>query len=87
MWLPLGRRDSEEPIMQTVKTIGLDITKPVFQIRGIDAEDNVIVRRQPKRCYVLAFFQECRRASLVSRPAYRRIIGRANSRRSAIPCA
>jgi transposase len=41
-----------------VTTIGLDIAKSVFQIHGIDAEGNVIVRRQIKRRYVLAFFQK-----------------------------
>ena len=29
---------SEEPIMQAVTTIGLDIAKSVFQVHGIDAE-------------------------------------------------
>jgi transposase len=43
--------------MQTVTTIGLDIAKSVFQIHGIDAAGNVIVRRQLKRRYVLPFFQ------------------------------
>jgi transposase len=44
--------------MQTITTIGLDIAKSVFQIHGIDAAGNVVVRRQLKRRYVLAFFQE-----------------------------
>jgi transposase len=43
--------------MQAVTTIGLDIAKSVFQVHGIDAEGKVIVRRQLKRRYVLAFFQ------------------------------
>ena len=43
--------------MQTITTIGLDIAKSVFQVHGIDAEGNVIVRRQLKRRYVLVFFQ------------------------------
>jgi transposase len=43
--------------MQTVTTIGLDIAKSVFQVHGIDAEDRVIIRRQLKRRYVLAFFK------------------------------
>jgi transposase len=42
--------------MQTVTTIGLDIAKSVFQVHGIDAEGNVMLRRQLKRRYVLAFF-------------------------------
>jgi len=44
--------------MQTVTTIGLDIAKSVFQVHGVDAEGKVIVRRQLKRWYVLAFFQK-----------------------------
>jgi transposase len=43
--------------MQTITTIGLDIAKSVFQVHGIDAEGNVILRRQLKRRYVLNFFQ------------------------------
>ena len=38
--------------------IGLDIAKSVFQVHGIDAEGNVLIRRQLKRRYVLAFFQK-----------------------------
>jgi transposase len=42
--------------MQTVTTIGPDIAKSVFQIHGIEAAGNVIVRRKlkcraaPSRC-------------------------------------
>ena len=44
--------------MQTVTTIGLDIAKSVFQIHGVDAAGNVVIRRQLKRRYVVAFFQK-----------------------------
>ena len=44
--------------MQAVTTIGLDIAKSVFQVYGIDAEGKVVIRRQLKRRYVLAFFQK-----------------------------
>jgi transposase len=44
--------------MQTVTTIGLDIAKSVFQMHGVDAAGQVVVRRQLKRRYVLAFFQK-----------------------------
>jgi transposase len=44
--------------MQTVTTIGLDIAKSVFQVHGVDAEGNVVIRRRLKRRYVLAFFQK-----------------------------
>src|SRR6202163_4399716 len=43
--------------MQTIMTIGLDIAKSVFQVHGVDAGGQVIVRRQLKRRYVLTFFQ------------------------------
>jgi transposase len=44
--------------MQTVTTIGLDIAKSVFQVHGIDAAGQVVVRRQLKRRFVLAFFEK-----------------------------
>jgi transposase len=44
--------------MQAVTTIGLDIAKSVFQVHGIDAAGKVIIRRQLKRRYVLAFFEK-----------------------------
>ena len=42
--------------MQTISTIGLDIAKSVFQVHGVDAAGQVVVRRQLKRRQVLAFF-------------------------------
>jgi transposase len=44
--------------MQTVTTIGLDIAKSVFQVHGIDANGNVLIRRKLKRRYVMAFFEK-----------------------------
>jgi len=44
--------------MQAVTTIGLDIARSVFQVNGVDAAGQVVVRRQSKRRYVLAFFQK-----------------------------
>ena len=44
--------------MQTVTTIGLDIAKSVFQVHGVDAAGQVVIRRQLKRRAVLAFFQK-----------------------------
>src|SRR5215470_15475745 len=44
--------------MQTITTIGLDIAKSVFQVHAVDAAGNVIIRRQLKRRYLLAFFQK-----------------------------
>jgi transposase len=44
--------------MQTITTIGLDIAKSVFQVHGVNAEGNAVLRRQLKRRYVVAFFQK-----------------------------
>jgi transposase len=44
--------------MQAVTTIGLDIAKSVFQIHGVDAQGNVVVRRQLRRRQVLPFFKK-----------------------------
>src|SRR6202008_720773 len=44
--------------MQTVTTIGFDISKSVFQVHGVDAAGQVVVRRQLKRRQVIAFFQK-----------------------------
>ena len=44
--------------MQAITTVGLDIAKSIFQVHGVDAQGNVILRRQLKRRHVLAFFQK-----------------------------
>jgi transposase len=44
--------------MQTITTIGLDIAKSVFQVHGVDAAGEVVIRRQLKRRSVLAFFEK-----------------------------
>src|SRR5262249_36838230 len=43
--------------MQSISTIGLDIAKSAFQVHGVDAAGQVVVRRQLRRRHVLAFFQ------------------------------
>jgi len=42
--------------MAEIVTIGLDIAKSVFQVHGVDAAGQVVVRRQLRRSYVLKFF-------------------------------
>ena len=49
---------SEERAMQTITTIGLDVAKSVFQVHGIDAGGQVVIRRQLKRRHVLTFFEK-----------------------------
>ena len=40
-----------------ITTIGLDLAKHWFQVHGVDAEGQVVVRRKLRRSEVLAFFQ------------------------------
>ena len=42
--------------MDTIKTIGLDIAKSVFQVHGVDGCGGVVVRRRLTRSRVLPFF-------------------------------
>ena len=44
--------------MGDVITIGVDLAKNVFQVHGVDAEGEVVVRRQLRRGQVLAFFRK-----------------------------
>ena len=43
--------------MSNISTIGLDIAKSVFQVHGVDAAGEVVVRRKLTRGRVLAFFE------------------------------
>jgi transposase len=44
--------------MQAIATIGLDIAKSIYQVHGVNAAGEVVVRRQLKRRYVPTFFQK-----------------------------
>ena len=44
--------------MKPVATIGLDIAKSVFQVHGVDAAGQVVVRQRLARGRVLAFFEK-----------------------------
>ena len=41
-----------------VSTIGLDTSKRVFQIHGVDSNDQVVTRKQLKRAQLLKYFAE-----------------------------
>ena len=73
--------------MQTVTTIGLDIAKSVFQVHGVDAAGQVVIRRQLKRRVRPGVLPEtASHVWLASRLAPHRTIGRASSRHSATRC-
>jgi len=44
--------------MTKISTIGLDLAKNVFQVHGVDAGGQLVIRRQLKRRYVLTFFEK-----------------------------
>jgi transposase len=44
--------------MQSISTIGLYIANSVFQVHGVDAAGQLVVRRQLRRRHILAFFQK-----------------------------
>ena len=44
--------------MNEVTTIGVDLAKNVFQVHGIHASGQVVVRRQLRRSQVLPFFEK-----------------------------
>ncbi len=55
--------------MGNITTIGLDLAKNVFQVHGIDADGNILVRRQLRRGEVLKFFQSLAAPCLVGMEA------------------
>jgi len=44
--------------MQAVKTIGLDIAESVFQVHGVDADGQVVIRRKLKRRLLASLFEK-----------------------------
>jgi transposase len=72
--------------MQVITTIGLDIAKSVFQVHGVDAEGNVVIRRQLKRRHVLAFFEKLPACLVGIEACASSHIGRVSCRHSAITC-
>ncbi|MBI5164756.1 MAG: IS110 family transposase, partial [Magnetospirillum sp.] len=42
--------------MSEISMIGLDLAKAVFQVHGVDAAGDVVVRRQLRRGQMLGFF-------------------------------
>ena len=44
--------------MSDITTVGLDTAKSVFQIHGVNAEGEVVVRRQLRRRQVLPYFRK-----------------------------
>lgn len=67
-----------------VTTIGLDLTKRVFQVHGIDAAGRAILRRKLGPAEVLTFFANLPPCHVGTEAL---IIGRGRSAHLTIPCA
>ena len=66
---------------QTITTIGLDIAKSVFQVHGVDAGGQAVIRRQLEGVAMCWRSSKSRRHVWSgSKPAARRTTGRANCR-------
>jgi transposase len=73
--------------MHTTPIVGLDISKSVFQVHGVDADGDVVFCRQLKRRYVLTFFQKLPPCLLGIEARASSHYRHANFGRSATPCA
>jgi transposase len=61
-----------------ITTIGLDLAKNVFQVHGVDANGQAVVRKSLRRSQMLPFFAKCLLAWSASRRVAPRITGRAS---------
>ena len=50
--------NGREPSMREVSKIGLDLAKNVFQVHGVDAAGETVVRRVLRRAPVLVYFAQ-----------------------------
>lgn len=55
--------------MEDVAVVGVDVAKSVFQVHGIDARGEVVLRRKLSRSKLLSFFATLPRCLVASRPA------------------
>jgi hypothetical protein len=54
---PIWDATGQEPDMQTITVVGVDIAKSVFQVHAIGADGQVAIRRRLRRGEVTRFFQ------------------------------
>jgi transposase len=64
--------------LSSVTTVGLDLAKHVFQVHSVDASGSVVFAKAIRRNKLLEFFASLPPCLGGSRPAGRRIIGRAS---------
>jgi transposase len=52
----VGDESHEGAVHMQISTIGIDLSKNVFQVHGVDAAGKVLITRRLQRLGVLAFF-------------------------------
>jgi hypothetical protein len=62
--------------MERIAVVGIDLAKSVFQVHGVSASGEVVVRQKLTRAKLAAFSsRSCRPALLAWKPAHQRITG------------
>lgn len=64
--------------MNDIIRIGVDTSKSVFQLHGVDAAERPVLRKRLRRRDFLSFFGKRRRPRSAWKPAAGRTTGRAN---------
>jgi hypothetical protein len=73
----VANESHEGAVQMQITTIGLDIAKNVFQVHGIDAAENVVVRKQLRRSHPLREGPRCQSAPPfmpMNRRSHRRVL-------------
>lgn len=50
--------ESHEGVIEKISTVGLDLAKNVFQLHGVDVDENVVVKKQLSRAKLVPFFEK-----------------------------
>ena len=66
--------------MEKLIRVGMDTSKSVFVLHGVDAAEKVVLRKKLRRQQVIEFFGKLSRRRSAWRPAAQRIIGLASSK-------
>ncbi len=71
------------PSVEQISRVGMDTSKHFFQLHGVNAAEEVVLRKKLRRKEMVEFFQALAPTVIVSKPAARPIIGRGCCDRSA----
>ena len=68
--------------MDQISRIGMDTSKHIFQLHGVNAAEAAVLRKRLRRKEMVAFFEKLAPTVSRSRPVARAIIGRGCCSRS-----